>query len=217
MVPEATVESQDDFHYPSEENREQSTANIPLALAVNLTGDTWSAKLENLHTHEVQGVELGEVAFVNWTFVSVIQVKSSPVVVLQRNWRRWGAIVYLQVGPDHQAVDSGVSAQRGDVLAFLRKSVGHVASIDQPSFNFTGKDPSYFGKAASYPNDFLGSQARLSPVTALAQSIAQILENAEFGEADYPTAMNYLPPTNDYVVIGQPTAAVKYQVHRWLV
>eukprot|EP00039_Didymoeca_costata_P001770 m.54923 g.54923 ORF g.54923 m.54923 type:complete len:1009 (+) comp10959_c1_seq2:92-3118(+) len=113
-------------------------------------------------------------------FVCDILLKDSTTVVLERNFERWGFFLFLN--------------QFG-VVDKIRKPVGHIETIQQHFYTLKANDPDYFTKAANDPLDAIGTR---------------ILSDTEFGEASYLEAMKYLPPTEDYVVMGTPEASFKW-------
>lgn len=170
------VKPYDDFHYPAEERAEAQAAARPSLVSVSaVTSSATFLYKGNRITSSVGG------AVGNWTLVGL--GSDGPFAVVEREWARWGMLIVLSTDPARNIE--------------LRKSVGHLGSIHQPYFNFTGSDPDYFNRISSGLED-------------IASQIAANL--SADGEADYPSLAAVFAPQRDLASISNPEDVVKFVV-----
>jgi len=151
----ATLQPYDDFHYPVEETAEAKAASTPVLVAI--ANGVASLLYKGAPVHAKVGDDVGD-----WRLVGLRQAPAFAVV--EREWARWGMLVILRT--DGSSIP-------------LRKSVGDLASIRQPYFNFTGADPDYFTRIAAGLNDVASAMAANLTVD---------------GEADYSSLAATLAP-----------------------
>jgi hypothetical protein len=198
-------EAANDWHFPREEPGEMSSAQPIWISELDSHSGTVSISLAAAaapggappRTHRLA---LGETAF-NWTLRSVIPPASSAgtsgapetaIAVLERNWARWGALLYLQ-----EAGAGGSSAWQPCRLAprnpclYLRKGVGRVDQIKRPRYNLMQRDSDYFVKATTSTDDWLKQR---------------FTNSTSDGEPTFVSAASALPPTPDYVLVKNVAA-----------
>jgi hypothetical protein len=167
--PVAEIE---DAYYPVEEREEEMTAVVPIVVSTQAGGCELKSGNASLHA------STGDLVFSSWTVLAVLASLGSPVVVMERRFKRWGLVIFASVEGQ---------------IARLRKPLGQLSMLNTIKYDFTA-DPNYFKKAATDPNDYIGTR---------------IVQDSAFGEADFLTAAKYLPPIADYVVTGDVRAPVK--------
>ena len=180
----------DDWHFPSEEPAELAAAKPvfvenfdPAARTVSISSDGGTPS-----TLAVGGTAL------NWTLRAVMDSEGAahpPTAVLERNWARWGALVYLQEehqggGGAAQPAQSCSVAPRNPCVSFLRKGVGDINRLKRPRYALTASNANYFTEATTSTDDylkklFINITADLEPTFASAASV--------------------LPPTLDYALV----------------
>ena len=133
LITFAALQPYDDFHYPSEEPAELAGADVPECVHIG-AGIT---ELRDPATGQTVTLSESGVAFGRWHVLSV--VSDGSFVALERNFDRWGLLAI-------------VAPAFPPVLA--RKSVGELAKIVQPRFNFSRDvGPSYFSDVTAGLND----------------------------------------------------------------
>ena len=179
-----------DFHYPPEEpaERREMLAAMPFVVSAagvsaNGTG-TAVLGLGNL----TATVAVNDTAFGMWAVVSFMILDTDferPVmVVLERAFDRWSALVFLSAEPKNAAPPPVV----------IRSGVGVLEQIVQPNYTFA--DPCYFKRVTETPVDYLGSF---------------LLRNASVpGEPTYAEAAAVLAPPHDYKLLGVPSSYHKW-------
>eukprot|EP00039_Didymoeca_costata_P008920 m.118671 g.118671 ORF g.118671 m.118671 type:complete len:968 (-) comp14284_c0_seq3:101-3004(-) len=133
----------DDFHYPSEEGQEMSSAkrNIPTVTTINDA----SAVLKSNGVEKT--VQVGDVAW-DWKILALLpddgtkDSGNTPYVVLEQLFDRWGLWVYATLN------------EADNIL--MRKSVGKLSGIDQPRFNLSDN---YFTQVSSGLRDYAADTA----------------------------------------------------------
>ncbi len=101
----------DDWYYPVEESAERASLEIPVLVDVSLDKATLSVAKGG----PAEGVEVGQL-WRGWRVAETLN-DPEPMVVLEREFQRWGLILYL--------------GRRGPV-AEVRKAVGELEAIERP-------------------------------------------------------------------------------------
>ena len=105
----------EDEYYPPEEGEERAAAAVPRVVAIAqgraVLADAAGGKRE---------VELGQSAQ-DWELVAVVTEKGKPAAVFERQFNRWGLLVY---------------ADPSGELATIRKAVGHLPAIVRPAIRY---------------------------------------------------------------------------------
>lgn len=172
-----SMPNHDDFHYPPEEQSEflEMKSQMPTLKAINATtatlvfpsGDEVAARAPSLIKN-------------NWHVVAILD-SSAPAVVLEREFSRWGYLAVL-------GLSSSVT---------MRKSVGALAGIRQPYYNFTAADPDYWQKVSSGLTDYAATLAEAASAD---------------GELNYTGLANTIAPQRDIVSISNKQDVVKFAV-----
>ena len=178
-TPPAPVAAIADRFYPLEERTEARGAAAPIVTAVTAGG---KCVLQSPTDGATASGEVGDQIFgQNWTILAV--VPGEQACVLERRWSKWSLIVSA----------SATTSTKWNRA--LRKPLGNsLAALSTPLYNLTGLEPDYFTKASNVANDYIGQR---------------ILNDSKYREASFLTAAKFLPPTADYVVIGDTHAPVK--------
>ena len=151
------------------------------------------------------------------------------VVVLERMFARWSALVYISVAQEGSAAPPPV---------VIRSGVGALKKLVQPSYTFA--DPCYFERATETPADYLGypptthrqrkpvcwggvlyilhlavspvAHPHNTPFIPFHPGIrSYLLRNASMvGEPTFAEAAAVLTPAHDYKLLGVPSS-----FHKW--
>jgi hypothetical protein len=185
----------EDWHFPAEEPAELGAAQPIFANKFDLVAGT--VFISSAAANSTLAV--GEKAL-NWTLRAVTNMGASqtPTAVLERNWARWGALVYLQEGFQEgaQHTESCRLAPRNPCV-FLRKGVGDVDSLKRPRYDLTGSDKDYFVNATTSTDDYLKQ--------LFVNSTADL-------EPTFVSAASVLSPTLDYALIKNVDAHSGFSV-----
>ena len=202
--PPAPVAAQEDFHYPVEEPEERSRAEAALPSVVHVSkraevctllsadGSTEGELLRRESTFSSGGLV--------WEIVALVPgatPTAQPAVALEVRFKRWSLLAFLEPSPPVGGSGGRLRGASPPPPLLLRQPIGALSELRQESYNFTGAQPDYFRRAADDPADFLG---------------ARILADAPDGEPTFLDSMKYLPPTNDYALLGQPTSPNAWQL-----
>lgn len=191
VVAAQSLELYDDFHYPDEESSERAGLN-PLPRVTGAAEDgSWVELLDPRSNAPAGQVRPGD----EWAGYQVLSIIPSDdagcsgkwKVVLERLFARWGALVLA-------SQPCGAAAARPPVL--LRKSIGDLASIRQPYFNFSAEFPGYFDDVASSLSDLPLDKAS----TLLAAG----------ADMSYAAAASVLSPQRDIAALGNAKAVIKF-------
>ena len=197
--PVPAVPQHEDWHYPAEEPAElaaewaRGLEVISLSVRSNRSG-TLAVRLaaEGPGGASASASVPGDVVF-GWTLRGFLASGAgAPSAVLERDWDRWGHVLFLSA--TGRLVDPAGSVVGG---SGFRKGVGSVAATRRPRYNLTAVVPEYFSAAATDPLDFLkrGMMAR-----------------SEFNETTFVAAAAQLPPTHDYGIVGNAGSHTKFSV-----
>lgn len=145
-----------------------------------------------------QKVAVGDLVFGDvWHVLAALPSSYPQVVVLERQFTRWSALVYT-FSTQHSSFSSATTGDTaGPAPIIIRKAVGELGGIKQPYFNFTAKDVDYFKKVANDPTDYAAKLAAASTAD---------------GELDYPSLAGTLAPQRDIASISNAADVVKFGV-----
>ena len=113
--------------------------------------------------------------------------------MLERSFKQWGLMAVLPVGSPGAGGKARISAR------MLRKSVGQLAGIEQPRFNFTD---AHYANAQYSLDDYL---SRLALTKGNAAGFAD-------GELSFGALAQVLTPARDVTEISLPSDVVKFAV-----
>jgi hypothetical protein len=131
-----------------------------------------------------------------------------PIAVLERDWGRWGLVVYVQQQEDRvlpvsllegRGCPDIVTSKGGPLptMCFaIRKGVGDTSALERPRYQLEAADPDYFVKARDIPTDWLKAQMLMT----------------NDGEPTFNSAASLLPPSKDYAMVGNVAAHTKISV-----
>jgi hypothetical protein len=180
----------DDFHYPAEEPSEFAAATLPTVRSVNAqhqAADLISAD------GTPQQVKVGDVAFGVWHVMGIVSESSPSVslasVVLEREFARWGMLAFVPARPTPPVV--------------LRKSIGRLDAIRQPTYNFTAVEPDYFNRSSADLDDFPSVRA---------QNLTRAKAPDDWREARFGAIASTLAPQRDIVAVSTAADVVKFAV-----
>ena len=165
----------EDEHYPDEEPAEAAGAAAPALLA---SGAGWALLAPPEGGSAPVNASVGGWAF-GFQLLAVLPAGALPVgggpfAVVERTFARWGFFAYV--------------AQAGGEVARLRKGTGAAANLVMPRYSYLGDQPcGYYANLYNNATDYIA---------------AQLLAEAEDGEASFINAIKYLPPQRDYASIG---------------
>ena len=137
LIPTA---SGDDFHFPAEEHAEARAAygvlNINVINAIDATNSTsGSLTLSVRDGAEITLTTPGD-SVDGWTLRSFIVRKGRAMAILERDWNRWGLILYLELAPTTAPLGScfcvKAHLQRSVGCFVVRKGVGIVSQDSLP-------------------------------------------------------------------------------------
>jgi hypothetical protein len=160
----------DDVYYPAEEQAERAATQIPKVTSIS--ADKSSAVIGG------QTVKAGSQIAGGWS----VKVVLSSAVVLEKDFKRWGMLVFAHLGAKP---------------LILRKSVGEIQSIRQARFNFSAVDKDYWTKVIGGLNDYPSELAA---------------NHTSDGELTYSSLAATLAPQRDYASISNPEDAAKFVV-----
>ena len=106
----------------------------------------------------------------------------APLAVLERDFARWGVVAFVGAGVEPHLV---------------RKGVGHADAVRRPRYQLEAREAGYFSKANASAEDFLKQR---------------LLNRSAHREPTFAAAAALLPPSRDYVTIGEPRAHSKFGV-----
>ena len=231
VSPPAPVPQVADWHYPNEESAERAAMKPISILSVNATANISGSILMQEEKNgpstpssaaAPQRLAVGESSSSGWTLRSFI-VSSAPtdghglllppIAVLERDWGRWGLVVYVQQQRVEQQEDRmlpisllegrscpGIITANGGQLPTacfaVRKGAGDTSALERPRYQLEAADPDYFIKARDIPTDWLK---------------ARMLMTAD-GEPTFNSAASLLPPSKDYAMVGNVAAHTKISV-----
>ena len=126
VSPPAPVPPIDDWHFPFEEAAELGSVPQLHIHQIQATGNASGTLLLAEGSAPAQQLSIGESTASGWQLRAFIvgsaAVAGSPVAVLERDWPRWGALLFLQQGAASLGSCSLVAASGGCFL--VRKGVG---------------------------------------------------------------------------------------------
>ncbi|MFH1265947.1 MAG: hypothetical protein ABIK89_09470, partial [Planctomycetota bacterium] len=176
--------STDDWYYPGEEPDERAALEMPTL--VEITGD--EASLAAGEAAEAQRVAVGG-EFHGWRVTETLD-EPEPVVVLEREFDRWGLIVYLG---------------REGVVAEVRKAVGRLEAIQRPHVRFPAD---YFDELLASEEDVLARKVLASGRDPSYENVAGYLAPLQ--------AYTFLgSPESAKKYIVQPDGAIGTFPNRW--
>jgi hypothetical protein len=158
----------DDVYYPSEEKAEFDATTLPAVSSI----DGSSATIDG------QTVKAGSQIAGGWS----VKVVLPSAVVLEKDFKRWGMIVYSSLS---------------NKPVIVRKSIGKIASIRQARFNFSALNKNYWTNVTNSLGDY---------PTELAAN------HTSDGELTYSSIAATLAPQRDYASISNPNDAAKFVV-----
>jgi hypothetical protein len=176
----------DDFHFPSEEPDELVSALTIRVGSINVSSQTVLISHAGEQEKSPVSLTVGETAL-SWTLRSVLApTGQSPTAVLERNWARWGALIYLQDIDTAPSNWAPCSVAPSNACVFLRKGLGEVSEIKRPRYALAEADAGHWSKATTSTDDYLKQ--------------LMINETADH-EASFASAASVLPPTKDYAEV----------------
>eukprot|EP01052_Picozoa_sp_SAG31_P035243 SAG31_NODE_4225_length_3445_cov_1.903467_3_plen_763_part_01 len=211
VSPPVPVPPLDDWHFPSEEATELRSAPQLRILQVHASSNESGTILFAEGTSKagspvLRRLSVGDSTASGWQLRSFIigsnavPGEPAPVLVLERDWPRWGVILFVQPGAHDPR---GAALGRCSLVAspsscfMIRKGVGHTSALSRPHYQLEAADPDYFVKARDLPGDWL--KARMCNITA-------------DGEPTFESAARLLAPSRDYTMVGNPGAHTKFSV-----
>ncbi len=174
-------EQADDWYYPTEEPAQRAALEIP---SVRKVGEHHAA-LARANTGSAVRVNTGG-EFQGWRVVETLS-EPEPIVVLEREFDRWGLILFLS---------------QGKVIAEVRKAVGRLERICGPRIRFPA---SYAQGLIASKEDLLARRLLAGRDDASYASVAALLPPLED-----PWALQ--TPHDTYTFIGTPEAPRKLEV-----
>ena len=82
-----------------------------------------------------------------------------PIAVLERDWGRWGTLLFVQPAAADEAARQllgGCELVAPPTACFpVRKGAGRTAALRRPRYALEAADGDYFAKARDSPTDFL--------------------------------------------------------------
>jgi len=174
-LPEKSVTELDDWHNPSEEPSEMATLSPPVVVSV---ADDRTAKLSSKTTGEQVTVQVGS-DFEGWDVLEI--TPSNKVVVLEQAFQRWASIAFVVQGRDTP-------------LATVRKPVGQIDALEQPTYHLEEVDSDWYCKQNHDVEDWVGK---------VAGSISD-------GEPTFNAASSVFAPNNDNGIFGNPEELAKW-------
>jgi hypothetical protein len=179
----SALKTDDDFHFPSEEPDELVSALTIRVGSINVRSQTVSISHAGEHDNSPVTLAVGETAL-TWTLRSVFApTGQSPTAILERNWARWGALIYLQEIGATPSDWAPCSVAPSNACVFLRKGLGEVSEIKRPRYALTEIDAGYWSKATTSTDDYLKQL---------------MINETDDHEALFASAASVLPPTKDY-------------------
>ena len=134
MALDDVFTSGDDWYYPSEESAERASLAIPVLVDVSVDTATISAAQGG----PAESVRVGH-QWRGWRIAETLR-EPEPMVILEREFRRWGLLLYLgRQGP----------------VAEIRKAVGELDGIARPCPAYP---PGYFERILDAKEDLLGER-----------------------------------------------------------
>ena len=181
--PFPTVE---DWHFPSEELGAEALGWARPPSVAALTATTNTSGLLVLSSNGTSSATLhspGDTGL-GWTLVCFLTGAGDGAVraVLERDYARWGLIGFF-------------SAASAPLL--LRKGVGSTSAVRRPRYSLSARSPTYWHDARDDPLDLVKTRA---------------LAASEFGEATFDAFASLLPPTKDYMEVGNIGSHSKFSV-----
>jgi hypothetical protein len=170
----------DDFHYPLEEALEMAGVVSPTACA---NGSGWSVVFQAAAAPSDAAAGSG-------------QAPATRLCVLERSFKQWGLMALL---------GGSTAAAGGGKARLLRKSVGELAGIKQPRFNFTSE---YYNSSSAF-EDLGGSLTDYLSEQALKKSNAIGFPD---GELSFGALAQVLTPARDVTEISLASDVVKFVV-----
>ena len=124
----------DDWYYPAEESAERASLEIPVLVDVSVDRATISAA----DGGPAESVGVGQ-QWRGWRIAEILR-EPEPMVILEREFRRWGLLLYLgRQGP----------------VAEIRKAVGELQAVARPGPAYP---PDYFERISDAKEDLLGNK-----------------------------------------------------------
>ena len=124
----------DDWYYPAEESAERASLKIPVLVDVSVDHATVSAA----DGGPAESVSVGR-QWRGWRIAEILR-EPEPMVILEREFRRWGLLLYLgRQGP----------------VAEIRKAVGELQAVARPGPAYP---PDYFERILDAKEDLLGNR-----------------------------------------------------------
>ena len=212
VSPPAPVPHVDDWHFPSEEAAELAAAPQLKLYQLEAKGNESGTVLLAEGDAPARRLAIGESTASGWQLRSFIVGSAAaaplPIAVLERDWQRWGALLFVQeqaAGAVGTGQPSPLNRQLGrcSLVAtpsrcfVARKGVGLASALRRPRYHLEAADPDYFVKARDLPDDWLKSR---------------MCNSSADGEPTFESAASLLPPSRDYAMVGNVDAITKFSV-----
>ena len=174
----------EDWHFPSEELGVEASgwARPPSVTALTATTNTSGLLLLSANATSSAALRFPGDTGLGWTLVCFLIGDGAVRAVLERDYARWGLIGFFSAA---------------SVPLLLRKGVGRTSALQRPRYSLADHSPSYWRDTRDDPHDLVKTRA---------------LAASEFGEATFDAFASLLPPTKDYMEVGNIGSHSKFSL-----